>query len=136
MNADELANGLKIDKGLKSIQEAYGRKGYLAASLKATPVFEDASGRVTYQVEVKEGSQYRMGTLTFTGFSESTTNRLKSKWKLQPGDVYDASYLLSDFMKKAMVLDAREVGSPPKPISTELKLDRQKLTVDVNINLK
>ncbi|MBA2524658.1 MAG: hypothetical protein H0V18_02585 [Pyrinomonadaceae bacterium] len=135
MKAGELANGLKIDKGLASIQEAYGRKGHLASRLKTTPVFEDASRLVTYQIEVKEGSQYRMGTLTITGFSESTINRLKSKWKLQPGDVYDASYL-KEFMKKEMVLDARETGAPPKSISTELKPDRQKLTVDVTISLK
>ncbi len=135
MKAGELANGLRIDKGLASIQEPYGRKGYLAARLNTAPVFEDASRSVTYQIEVTEGSQYRMGILTVTGFSESTINRLKSKWKLQPGDVYDASYL-NEFMRKEMVLDAREIGSPPKNINTEIKPDRQKLSVDVTITLK
>jgi outer membrane protein assembly factor BamA len=135
MKTSEVANGLKIDKGLMSIQEAYGRKGYLAARLNPSPVFEDANQNVTYQIAIKEGSQYRMGILTITGFSENTTNRLKSKWKLQLGDVYDASYL-KEFMKKEMVLDAREIGSPPKSISTEIKPDRHKLTVDLTISLK
>ncbi len=76
-----------------------------------------------------------MGMLTLIGLSESTINRLKSRWKLQPGDVYDVSYL-KEFMKKEMVLDASEIGSPPKRISTEIKPDRQNLTVDVIINFK
>ena len=63
-----------------------------------------------------------MGMLTITGLSESTINRLKGKWKLQPGDVYDASYL-TEFMKKELVPDARETGSGPKSISTEIKPD-------------
>ncbi|MBA3805688.1 MAG: hypothetical protein H0X14_08270, partial [Acidobacteria bacterium] len=135
MKSGEIANGLKIDKGLEFIQEVYGKKGYLMARLNTTPVLEDASRRATYQIAIKEGSQYHMGMLTLIGLSESTINRLKSRWKLQPGDVYDDSYL-KEFMKKEMVLDASEIGSPPKRISTEIKPDRQNLTVDVIINFK
>ena len=135
MKTGELANGLKIDKGLGSINEAYGRKGYLAAKVKRIPVFEGANQRVTYRVDINEGPQYRMGMLTISGLPESAINRLKGRWKLQPGDVYDASYL-KEFMKKEMVLDASEVGFPPKKLSTEIKPDRKKLTVDVVINFK
>lgn len=135
MKSGEVANGLKIDKGLASVKEAYGVKGYLAVQLKTQQAFEESSLVVTYQIEVKDGPQYRMGTLTITGFSESTIKRFKSKWKLQPGDIYDASYL-KEFLKKEMVLDASEIGSPPKRIGTEIKPDRQRLSVDVAINFK
>jgi outer membrane protein assembly factor BamA len=135
MKSGELANGLKIDRGLKAVRETYGRKGYLAAQVGAKQEFDDASQLVTYQIDVKDGPQYRMGTLTITGISGSTISRLKSKWKLQPGEVYDASYL-QEFMKKEMMLDASETGSSPKSIGTEIKPDRQRLTVDVTINLK
>jgi outer membrane protein assembly factor BamA len=133
MKAGELANGLKIDKSLLSVQEAYGKNGYLDAMLKATPVFEDAGRTVTYQVEIKEGPQYHMGMLTITGLSESTITRLKSVWKLQPGSVYDDSYL-KEFIKKELALETGEIGS--KTITTDLKINRQKFIVDVTIGLK
>lgn len=135
MKSGAVANGLKIDKGLASVKEAYGVKGHLGVQLKTQQAFEEASLRVTYQIEVKDGPQYRMGTITITGLSGSTINRLKSKWKLQPGEIYDASYL-KEFVKKEIMLDASEIGSPPKSIGTEIKPDRHRLTVDVAINFK
>ena len=135
MKTGEVANGLKIDKALVSVQAAYGKKGYLAAKLKTTPVFEDAGPSVTYQIEINEGPQYHMGMLTIAGLSEDRTNELKSKWKLQPGMVYDDSYL-REYFKKDFVLNASEIGTPPKEISSELKLNRQKFIVDVIISLK
>lgn len=135
MKTGELANGLKIDKGIESLKELYGRKGYLAAIVKPAPVFEDANRRVTYHIDIKEGPQYRMGTLTISGLPENTANRLKGKWKLQPGDAYDASYL-KEFLNKDLMLDAGEVGGGTKKIVTDIKPDRQKLTVDVAINFK
>jgi outer membrane protein assembly factor BamA len=135
MKNGELANGLKIDKGLLSVQEAYGKQGYLTARIKDTPVFEDASQSVTYQIGIEEGPQYHMGMLTITGLSEDRTNELKRKWKLQPGSVYDDSYI-HEFIKKDFVLDASEIGSPPRSISTDFKFDRRKFIVDVTISLK
>jgi outer membrane protein assembly factor BamA len=134
MKTGDLANGLKIDKGLGAVQGAYGKKGYILAKLKTTPVFEDTGPSVTYQIEVTEGPQYHMGMLTITGLSEDRTNELKRKWKLQPGSVYDDSYL-NEFLKKDLVLDASEIGYPPKRVTSELKLNRQKFIVEVTISL-
>lgn len=134
MKAGELANGLKIDKGIKSVLKAYGSRGYLRARMKPTPSFEDTGRRVSYRVEIKEGPQYRMGSLNITGLSEDAVNRLKAKWKLQPGDVYDDSYL-EDFLKSALTVEL--LGSDrPKKIDSKPKVDEQKLTVDVMIDFK
>jgi outer membrane protein assembly factor BamA len=135
MKPDELANGLKIDKGIESVRVAYGTKGHLDASLKATPVFADGSLSVTYRIEVKEGPQYRMGLLKIAGLSESTTNRLLVRWKLKSRDAYDTSYL-KEFLTKEMVLDESEVGAPPKKVETDVKVDREKFLVDVTISVK
>jgi outer membrane protein insertion porin family len=132
MTAGELANGLKIDKGIRSVMRAYGSRGYLRARLKPTPSFEDTGRRVSYRVEIKEGAQYRMGSLMITGLSEAAINRLKGKWKLQPGDVYDDSYL-DDFMKGALTMEMLG-GDRPKKIDTKPKLDDQRLTVDLTID--
>ena len=135
MKNGELANGLKIDKRLGSVKAAYGKKGYLDARIKGTPVFEDANLSVTYQIGIEEGPQYHMGMLTITGLSEDRINQLKSKWKLQPGSVYDDSYI-HEFIRKDLVLDAAETGSPPKTVTTGFKLNLQKFIVDVTISLK
>jgi outer membrane protein insertion porin family len=132
MKAGELANGLKIDKGIRAVMKAYGSKGYLRARLRPTPSFEDAGRRVSYRVEIKEGPQYRMGSLSITGLSEAAINRLKGSWKLQPGDIYDDSYL-DDFLKGG--LTAEMLGSDrPKKIDTKPRIDDEKLTVDLTID--
>jgi outer membrane protein insertion porin family len=134
MKAGELANGLKIDKGINSVLRAYGSKGYLKAQVKPTPAFEDTNRRVSFRMEIKEGPQYRMGTLTITGLSASTTNRLIGRWKLQPGDVYDDSYL-DDFMKIVRSPDMLG-GDRPTKIDSKLKLNDGTLTADVTIDFK
>lgn len=136
MKANEPANGLKIDKGVKSILGAYGAKGYLTARVKPVPSFEDASKRVTYQIEVKEGPQYRMGQLNITGLSESASNRLRGKWTLLSREVYDDTYL-GRFLKTAITSDLFNEGeAAPKGVKTLVKPDEQKLTVDVTINFQ
>lgn len=134
MRAGELADGLKIDKSLMAVAKAYGRRGYLFLRLKPDTQFADATRRVTYRINLKEGDQFRMGTLSITGLPAADTNRLKAMWKLQTGDVYDAHYS-EEFMKKALPQILRPGMRPPQ-IDFSVKPDRQKLTADVTINFK
>lgn len=134
MKTGELADGLKIDKSLISVAKAYGRRGYLMLRLKPDTQFEDATRRVTYRINIKEGDQFRMGTLDIKGLSAADTNRLKAMWKLQPGDVYDAHYA-DEFMRMALPHIMRP-GTRPPQLDFSVKPDRQKLTADVTINFK
>lgn len=134
MKTGELANGLKIDKAIKAVFDAYAKRGYLTATFRPMPEFDDANRRVIYHYEVKEGQQYHMGALALRGFSDDEANRLKDRWKMQTGDVFDALYP-SDFLKKNL----REIMSPgaaPKDIKADIKPDQQTLTVDVIISAK
>ncbi|HEY0006469.1 MAG TPA: POTRA domain-containing protein [Pyrinomonadaceae bacterium] len=134
MRASERANGLKIDRGVEAIHKAYARRGYLGLKLSAQPEFDDGNRRVKYLFNVTEGPQYRMGTLLLTGLNEADAARLKSKWKLQPGDVFDDSYL-KEFINK-VIAEGRALSTLPKGMKTAIKPDRRKLTVDVEINFK
>jgi outer membrane protein assembly factor BamA len=134
MKTGELADGLKIDKALMAVAKAYERRGYLLLRLKPDAQFADATRRVTYRINVREGDQFRMGTLNIKGLSAADTNRLKAMWKLQPGDVYDAHYS-EEFMRKALPLILRP-GTRPPQINFSVKPDRQKLTADVTIDFK
>jgi outer membrane protein assembly factor BamA len=143
MKSGELANGLKIDAGVRAIQKTYGKKGFLRAWARAEPVFDDANRRVAYRLSITEGPQFRMGTLKITGLSETDTLSLKHRWKLREmKDVYDNSYL-EEFNKKE-VKDVLEAAFREGRISpgSKLRVDNstnpntQSLTVDVQIDVK
>lgn len=135
MKTGEVANGVKFGDGLKAVREAYGRRGFIALRLNPSPEFDDAARRVSYRIGVTEGPQFRMGSLTVSGLAEGDAERLKSRWQLQPGQVYDTSYLKS-FLAKARMEIMSALSAGRKGVSTEEKPDRQKLTVDVIITFK
>ena len=142
MKAGELANGLKIDKGVEAVLKTYGKKGFLMARAKTEPTFDDVNKRVAYRIDITEGPQFRMGTLKITGLNDEITLNLRHRWKLREGDVYDNSYLES-FSKKDVreVLDSalREGRIPPGSklkMDSSVNLNRQSLTVDVQLNFK
>jgi outer membrane protein assembly factor BamA len=88
----DIADGLKLDNGLRQAERSFGRVGHLHAKVTATPRFDDTSRTATFDVSVAEGPQFRMGTLTVTGVGEETARKIREHWKLKPGDVYDAEY--------------------------------------------
>jgi outer membrane protein insertion porin family len=141
MRVRELANGLKIDKGVDALRRAYARRGYLAARLSAAPEFDDANRRVLYRFQAVEGPQYRMGELTIRGLSEKDTNNLRTRWRLLPREAYDAGYLdeflktgFREFQKDLLTTDGKNLG--PIKIESAAQPDREKLTVDVTIEIK
>lgn len=135
MKTGAVANGVKFTEGLKTVREAYGKRGFLAVRLKPEPSFDEARRSVSFRISVTEGPQFRMGTLVINGLADADAERLKTRWKLRPGDVYDTSYL-KEFMTKARPDIAAVLSTGRKSINTEEKPDRQKLTVDVFITFK
>jgi outer membrane protein assembly factor BamA len=130
----EVADSMKIGKGWSEVHILYGKKGHLKVRLRPEPVFDDARQMVNYQVAVTEGPQYRMGQVTITGLPEDEAARLKGAWGLKAGEVFDTSYI-TVFLQKI----AREgLIKPQKGMKTsqDLKLDDQKLTVDVVVKFE
>ena len=136
MKAGEVANLIQIEAAWRAIGNTYAKQGYLRAHLKPSPIFDDAQRRVSYQVTINEGPQYRMGQLKITGLSsEADVKRLKERWKLQPGVVFDDSYL-EEFMSKTIKESGIKPGPEVKNVTTDRQLDHQKLIVDVVIQFK
>ena len=142
MKAGELANGLKIDAGLRAVEKSYGRKGFLRARARMEPIFDDANRRVAYSVSINEGPQFRMGTLKITGLHADDALRLKHRWQLRERGVYDDTYL-EQFAKKEVgdVINSalREGRIPPRTrlkMENSVKPNDQTLTVDVELNFK
>jgi outer membrane protein assembly factor BamA len=135
MRAGEVADGVKFIEGMSAVRDAYGKHGYLALKLKPEPDFDDAGRRVSYRISVTEGPQFRMGSLVVNGLSESDAGKLKARWKLQPGEVYDASYL-KEFMKRGIAEVRSTLSSGRKGLEVDEKPNKQNLTVDVILNFK
>ena len=138
MTPGEVADGVKIDKGLKEVRKAYGRRGYLSAAVKESTEFDDAGKRVNYRFLVSEGARYFMGDLIVNGLPIEEVERLKAKWTLGSNAVFDQSYL-DDFrqhgLREFMTSLAQRTGSRAK-VEMEMKPNAQRQIVDVIISFK
>jgi len=130
----EVADGLKIDAGLQAVYIVYQKLGRVESQIVPKPVFDDVNRRITLNVEVAEGPQFRMGNFIVKGLPEKDVLRLKERWTLKSGDIYDGSYL-GDFIKK-LIADKLILPDLAKLLKTEQKPDRERLTVDVIIDFK
>ncbi|HEV2493967.1 MAG TPA: POTRA domain-containing protein [Terriglobia bacterium] len=91
--AGKPVDGVQLQQDLEKVRDRYGTRGYILASLRPNPSFQDATRTVSYDVHVTEGDLYRMGKLEIAGLDASHTEALSRRWTLPAGDPYDRSYL-------------------------------------------
>jgi outer membrane protein assembly factor BamA len=87
----------RIAGGLEGMRKLYASQGFLdSVFIPDTEV--DSSATVKLNIEVHEGPQYRMGE--FQVFAPpAIAAKLQTQWKLQPGTVFDRSYV-ETFLEK------------------------------------
>lgn len=142
MKSGEVANGKKFDRGLRDVQKAYGKSGYIEAHPNPEPVFDDSKREVAFKIAVVEGSQYRMGIVEFKGVSTADAAALQERWKLKSGDIYDESYSDRFFREDARALLSRifqerqSLQKQGPPLEVRSHPNRKALTVDVTIEIK
>jgi outer membrane protein assembly factor BamA len=124
MKKGATADGAKIDKGLAAIKEEYWEKGYLDLQLTVKTDFDESAKIVNYQITVTEGPPYRMGELVIANASENEQKRLRGKWQLPPGAVFNLAYA-REFVKKTF--DDRRVRMP----RIQIRKDPVKRTADL-----
>ena len=123
------ANTVQLAKDIDEIKNLYGTRGYMAASIKPEPEFDDVHSTVRYLLQFHEGDVYKMGDLEIQGLDSRTTARMVDAWKLRGGDVYDSSYPMQ-FVKEWMK-ELSRMGEWNVAMHTTLE-DKDKL-VDVTI---
>lgn len=140
MNPGELADGLKIDKGIKQVELAYAKRGYIAAQIKESFDIEPKSAQVNYRFFINEGPRYFMGDLIITGIPPADAEQLKAKWKLNPNTVFDDSYLdefrrtvMPDFIRSYILRSATRARVKAE---FETRPDAVRQIVDVLISFK
>lgn len=142
MKSGEVANGTKLDTGLKEVQKAYGKHGHVGATVNAVAEFDAGAPKVTFKIAINEGPQYRMGTVEFKGFSANDADVLGKKWSLKSGEVYDQSYA-SEFLRteagETLMRIARDrplQGKPVPNLSVQETPNRETLVVNLVIEIK
>ncbi len=80
----------KIRAGLEAVAKLYRSSGYVE-EIAVPDATERSRNTVLLAVDVKEGSQYRMGKLEI-GAEPALARQLERNWKLQPGEPFDANY--------------------------------------------
>ena len=138
MNPGDLADGTRIDDGLKKVADAYLRHGYLSATVRETVEYDDGNSGVIYRFSIVEGARSFMGKLIINGLPAEEEERLRSKWTLGTNGVYDQTYV-DDFEQKGLRefmtgLAQRSPGSRRARVSLTTKPDPQKQTIDVIIS--
>ena len=97
LESGEIHNPDKIWDGIKSIERLYVSKGYIDTTAGVTFSVDHSERLVDVFVEVREGKQYRVGTVQILGLSARAENLLKSI--LEPGQIFD-SQSFTDFLKE------------------------------------
>ena len=138
MNPGDLADGTRIDDGLKKVADAYLRRGYLSATVKETVEYDDGNSGVIYRFSIVEGARSFMGKLIINGLPAEEEERLRSKWTLGTNAVYDQTYV-DDFEQKGLRefmtgLAQRSPNSRRTRVGLTTKPDSQKQTIDVIIS--
>ncbi len=135
MNQQEVANQQKIDAGFANARKIYLSQGYINVQITPERSLDDTAKLATYSIQIKEGSQFHMGQVYFDGLPDRAATALAKKWKLKPGDVYDATYPL-DFLKNTAGRELAQVGSSYHTTTMKEAPDSSTLTVNLHIQFR
>ena len=134
----ELADGMKAEVTWQKIESIYRQHGYLDMKLDAQPQFDDSARQISYQVNISEGPQYRMGNMVITGLSLDAEKRLRQAWQIAPGQVFDDGYY--EMHIKLLSKPSRDIfGELPvhyNEFGHLLRPDANRHTVDVLLDFK
>ncbi len=128
LKAGEPADAIELEKDLTQVARLYGTKGYMAPAITPSPVMDDSASTVHYDIQVHEGDLYKMGELEIRGMDEKTKKRLVFDWKLEEGQVYDASYV-AGFLQES----AKDLPTGTKWNTTVHEALNDDKTVDVTL---
>lgn len=82
----------RLEDGLRAVERAYHEQGYVAMQRVIRPEFDDEAKRVTFAIEVQEGPQFRMGTLSTSDLTDRQAREITARWRLKAGEVFDGVY--------------------------------------------
>ena len=125
----ETINAEQLHTDLDAIHKFYGSRGYMLATVKPVPEFDDAANSVAYKLEVNEGEVFHLGDLDIQGLDAKTVDRLREAWTLREADPYDNTYPRR-FFEQTVKLLSRDVTWT---VSIHEGVNEKEKTVDVTL---
>lgn len=122
-------NAEQLRTDLQAIHKFYGTRGYMLATVKPVPEFDDAANTVAYKLEVNEGDVFHLGDLDIQGLDAKTVDRLREAWTLREADPYDTTYPMR-FFEQTVKLLSRDVTWT---VSVHEGVNEKEKTVDVTL---
>jgi outer membrane protein insertion porin family len=127
LHPGDLASHEALIASLASIETAYRRQGYYDVIVDPSPQLDRANRQVTYSISVTPGIQYILAVVN-TNLPPGAVAQFQAAWKLQPGSIYDATYLAT-FLKA-------NIGQPYlQPYRVSYKIERDTTTRQLTVNL-
>ncbi|HUI67547.1 MAG TPA: outer membrane protein assembly factor BamA [Nitrospirota bacterium] len=141
----------ELREDLDTIRNLYYNKGYIQVQVDE-PVIEPKTytERVSWfsskkrtitkkdelvvRINIKEGEQFRVGSLTFKGNVSIPTSELENEVKLKPGDVFSREVLRQDV---AGIMDRYDgIAKPFANVVPMFNVDPERKTVAINIEIQ
>jgi len=138
LKAGAVADGMEFEGGVERIQDEYGRRGYLDATVQPTTSYNEAAHTVSYKIAVTEGTQYHMGGWVITGLSTNGEQKVRTMFPVASGDIFD-KMKYQDFLIALQNHSKEILGELPihyQTVGHWLKPDAEKKTVDVLLDFK
>jgi outer membrane protein insertion porin family len=128
----DIVNQDLLRKSLNNFGGAYVKKGYMKATVRAAPIFDESEHTAAYNIEIVPGNVYRLRNLEFKNLSDAQLKQVNEVWKLKPGDIYDPSYAQAFLINNRQSLHSLDGWSA---VWTQKVDDEQKI-VDLTLTFK
>jgi outer membrane protein insertion porin family len=86
----------QLQQDLDKVKEFYETHGYIDADVQEISRERRKGGPLVIKVGVKEGIQYHVGRLTFSGEKQTTETKIRALVKMKEGSVYSPKQLHDD----------------------------------------
>jgi outer membrane protein assembly factor BamA len=122
-------NAVQLEQDALAMLLLFHPMGYLNADVNPKPILDDASHLAAYEIQIRQGDQFRLGKLELAGLDDARTISFQRLSHLRPGDPYNAYYWTIYLQEVVRKLPAGwTVGNPIQTIHADTT------TVDVRFN--
>ncbi len=127
----------ELKEDVETIKNLYFNKGYIQVQVD-DPVIEfkdkKKKNKLVLRFNVKEGDQFRVGSVTFKGNSIISSSELTKEVKLKPGDVFSRDLLRHDVSR---VMDRYDgIARPFASVIPQFNIDSARKTVALTMEIQ
>jgi outer membrane protein insertion porin family len=127
----------ELREDLETIRNLYYNKGYIQVQVDE-PVIKlknpAKKDKLVVYINIKEGDQFRVGSVTFKGNTILSDSELEKEIKLKQGDIFSREVLREDVNR---IMDRYDgIARPFASVVPLFNIDQDKKTVSINIDIQ